>query len=170
MLSVLIMDRTTYEYYLSYEYFFNWFEDHGDVRICLWERNTDRQAEIDEVVPQLFETIKNVGSWNAYIVDRPFHSIDYLDADFKNKTQYSINPYENNRDRDENFDPENDPLLRLVYFLGGRGIEQRQYITSYHFRASRPLGIYLITPRIFAYQDLQIYAELSDKYQVVLKL
>ena len=126
------MDRDTLEYYVKYQYFLSWFEENSDIKVCIWNRDLPVDAGIDEMIPQLTEAIHNVDEWNAYIIDEPFHTMDYMDYDFKHNTQYSINPYERNRpvrsfDEDGNavmeiseYDSDKDRLLRLIYFLGGK--------------------------------------------------
>ncbi len=154
MLSVLIINSDVYERYLKYAYFFNWFEDNSNVAICMWNKGASDETGIDELVPQLFDTVKNASEWNAYIIDEPFFSSEYIKQDFDNYTQYSINPYERATGA-ENYDPEKDALLRLTYYLGGRGVEQLEYINNYNFRAAKPNQIFLITPRIFENLEMQ---------------
>lgn len=154
MKSVFIISSDIYDRYQKYSYFFNWFEDHRDVSLCIWNKYASEQADIDELVPQLFDIVKNVPEWNAYIIDEPYASGDYIEKDFERSTQCSINPYERAGHR-EDYDPESDPLLRLVYYLGGRGVGELEYINHYSFKAARPTRIYMITPRIFENLDMQ---------------
>ena len=92
MLSVIIINSDIFKRYSKYAYFFNWFEDHKDVSICVWNKNVSENADIDELAPQLFDIVKNASEWNAYIVDEPFVSCKYIEKDFENLTQFSINP------------------------------------------------------------------------------
>ena len=154
MRSVFIISSDVYDRYQRYSYFFNWFEDHRDVSLCIWNKYASEKADIDELVPQLFDMVKNVPEWNAYIIDDPFVSGDYIEKDFERYTQCSINPYERAGPR-EDYRPEEDPLLRLVYYLGGRGVEKLEYLNHYNFKAVRPTGIFMITPRIFENLDMQ---------------
>lgn len=157
MLSVIIINSDIYERYQKYEYFFNWFEDHQSIAVCMWKKDSLKDASIDELVPQLFDIVKNVTEWDAYIVDEPFFSADYIENDFLNNTQFSINPYERANAPDENYNIEDDQLLRLVYFLGGRGVQNLSYMSNYKFRAVRPTNIFLLTPRVFDNLDTQKY-------------
>ena len=145
MLSILIIDNEVLDHYKKYDYFFDKFEDYGEIAVCNWNRSCG-ENDLSAMVPGLMETIKNVAEWNAYIICEPHDSIQYLHDDFKNRTQYSINPYE--RANREGYSKEEDDLLQLVYFLGGRGADEIGYIEQYRFRAARPNNIYLITPRI----------------------
>lgn len=171
MLSIILVNSKIYDRYLKYDYFFNWFEDHSNVAVCIWNKQASADSDIDELAPQLFDLVKNVSEWNAYIVDEPFDSIAYMKDDFENLTQYSINPYER-ANKPGDYDPEADPLMRLVYFLGGRGYEQLKYIKSYGFRAVRPNQIFLLTPRIFENLDIQkqiLQTEIEEKNRVLLE-
>lgn len=154
MQSVLIINSEIYEKYQKYAYFFNWFEDHSDVSVCIWNKFTSDKADIDEMVPQLFDIVKNATEWNAYIVDEPFCSGDYIKQDFVKLTQCSINPYERARHTLE-YNVADDPLMQLIYFLGGRGVENIDYINNYTFRAIRPTQICILTPRIFENLEMQ---------------
>lgn len=154
MKSVFIINSDVYDRYQKYSYFFNWFEDNRDISLCIWNKYASEQADIDELVPQLFDIVKNVPEWNAYIIDEPYMSGDYIENDFKKSTQCSINPYERAGHK-EDYNPDEDPFLRLVYYLGGRGIERLKYINHYNFKAVRPTRIFLITPRIFENLDMQ---------------
>ncbi len=163
MLSILIIDNAILDHYKKYAYFFDRFEDFGDVAVCNWNRQCS-ERDLGAMVPALMDTIKNVSEWNAYIICEPHDSMKYLGDDFKMKTQYSINPYE--RANREDYDKEEDDLLSLVYFLGGRGGDDVDYIDQYRFRASRPNNIYLITPRIFKTikrQKLFLQTEITEK-------
>ncbi len=165
MQSVLIINSEIYDKYQRYAYFFNWFEDHSNVSICIWNKFASDKADIDELVPQLFDVVKNVTEWNAYIVDEPFVSGEHIERDFKTLTQYSINPYER-ANHSKEYDPTEDPLMRLMYFLGGRGVEELEYINNYAFRATRPTQMYLLTPRIFENLDMQkifLQSEIEEK-------
>ena len=177
MLSILIIDSEIIDHYSKYSYFFERFENDDEIAVCVWNRNSG-EDDVAATVPQLMETIRNVPAWNAYIICAPHNSIDYLDADFKNKTQYSINPYE--RANREDYAVDNDPLLKLVYYLGGRGdncndhdegekqVNNIRYITQYQFRAARPDNIYLITTRIFksiTQQKHFLLTEIQDEYK-----
>jgi len=171
MKSVLIINSEIYDKYQRYAYFFNWFEDHGDVSVCIWNKYASDKADIDELVPQLFDIVKNVPEWNAYIVDEPFFSSNYIESDFKNLTQCSINPYERARNCRE-YNPSDDPFMRLMYFLGGRGVEELEYFNNYSFRAIRPTQIILLTPRIFENLDMQktfLRAEIEEKNRILIE-
>ena len=176
MLSILIIDGEIFDHYSKYEYFLDRFEAEGDVAVCVWNKGAG-ENDIAAMVPQLMDTIKNIPAWNAYIICAPHHSIDFLQDDFNNKTQYAINPYE--RANREDYCVEKDPLLNLVYLLGGRGessysfdngIRQEhniKYIEQYQFRAARPDSIFLITPRIFkniSQQKHFLLTEIQDEY------
>lgn len=152
MLSVLIINSEIYERYSRYAYFFNWFEDNRNIVVCPWNKSYIEDDDMDTLLLQLLEIVKNEPQWNAYIIDGPFESMAHIEADFENKTQYAINPYE--RAAHADYEIENDPLLKLVYFLGGRGVEELAYIKKFQFRAVRPNQIFLITPRIF--EDLEM--------------
>lgn len=154
MLSVILINSKIYDRYIKYDYFFNWFEDNSDVAVCVWNKGVSEKADIDEIAPQLFDLVKNASEWNAYVVDEPFVSGDYIEKDFECKTQYSINPYERAINNKE-YDPSDDSFMRLVYFLGGRGYEKLEYINHYGFRAVRPNQIFLLTPRIFENLSVQ---------------
>lgn len=170
MLSVILINSKIYDRYVKYDYFFNWFEDNSDVAVCIWNKNVSENADIDELAPQLFDLIKNESEWNAYIVDEPYISSDYIEKDFENLTQYSINPYER-ATTDKEYDPSVDQLMRLVYFLGGRGYEQLQYINAFGFRAVRPNQIFLLTPRIFENLSIQkkiLQSEIEEKNRQLL--
>lgn len=170
MLSVILINSRIYDRYLKYDYFFNWFEDNSNVSVCIWNKEITKEADIDELSPQLFDIVKNASEWNAYIIDEPFISRDHIEKDFENLTQYSINPYERSVN-DPEYDPADDPLMRLVYFLGGRGFEQLQYINKYGFRAVRPNQIFLLTPRIFESLNMQkhiLQSEIEKKNQNIL--
>jgi len=165
MKSVLIIHSDIYERYQKYAYFFNWFEDHSDVEVLIWNKYASEDADINELVPQLFDTVKNVSEWNAYIIDEPFVSGAFIEKDFQNLTQYAINPYER-ANSDAAYDPACDPLMRLTYFLGGRGVEDLEYINHFHFRAARPTQIFLLTPRIFENLEMQksfLRAEIEER-------
>jgi len=170
MLSVILINSKIYDRYVKYDYFFNWFEDNSDVAVCIWNKNVSENADIDELAPQLFDLVKNETEWNAYVIDEPFVSSDYMEKDFENLTQHSINPYERANTGKE-YDPSNDPLMRLVYFLGGRGYEQLQYINAFGFRAVRPNQIFLLTPRIFENLSIQkkiLQSEIEEKNRQLL--
>ena len=49
MLSVIIINSDIFKRYSKYAYFFNWFEDHKDVSICVWNKNVSENADIDEL-------------------------------------------------------------------------------------------------------------------------
>ena len=154
MLSVLIINSEIYDRYSRYAYFFNWFEDHKDIAVCFWNKSDSGSIDsIDAMIPQLMDIVKNVPQWNAYVVDAPYDSMRYIEDDFANLTQYAINPYE--RARDAEYDVEQDSLMQLIYFLGGRGVEKLPYIERFRFRAIRPTNIFLITPRIFEGLEMQ---------------
>jgi len=168
LLSVLIIDNKILDHYNKYDYFFGHFETHKDVVVCVWNKQS-MDNDVSSMVPQLMDAIRNAPEWNAYIICEPHNSIDYLKDDFKNKTQYSVNPYE--RANHEGYDKENDRLLRLLYFLGGRGDDNINYIEQYQFRAARPSNIYIITPRILKNIEQQkhfLLSELREKYLGVL--
>ncbi len=168
MLSVILINSDIYERYQKYAYFFNWFEDNSNVEICVWNKDVSPEASIDELAPQLFDIVKSVPEWNAYIVDEPFVSSQYIKDDFANRTQYSLNPYERSRGA-KDYSPEADTLLHLVYFLGGRGIESLDYLTDYTFRAARPTHIFLLTPRIFEGMEMQrsfLRNEIEEEYRL----
>lgn len=170
MLSVILINSKIYDRYVKYDYFFNWFEDNSDVAVCIWNKNVSENADIDELAPQLFDLVKNETEWTAYIVDEPFVSGDYIGKDFENLTQYSINPYER-AVGDKEYDPSCDSLMRLVYFLGGRGYEQLQYINTFGFRAVRPNQIFLLTPRIFENLNIQkkiLQSEIEEKNRLLI--
>ena len=152
--SVFIINSDVYDRYQKYSYFFSWFEDHKDISLCVWNKYASEEADIDALVPQLFDIVKNVPEWNAYIIDEPFDSSQYITEDFDKSTQCSINPYER-AGHNKEFDMGKDPLLRLVYFLGGRGVEELEYINNYNFKALKPNQIFLITPRIFENLEMQ---------------
>lgn len=154
MKSVLIINSEIYDKYQRYAHFFDWFEDNKDISVCVWNKFASEKADIDELVPQLFDIIKNVNEWNAYIVDEPFDSGRYMEKDFGHLTQRSLNPYER-AGLNEAYDPTADQFMRLMYFLGGRGIEELEYVNNYTFNASRPTQIFLLTPRIFENLDMQ---------------
>ncbi len=146
MLSVLIIDSKVLDHYSRYDYFFGHFENSGEVAVCVWNKQSF-EDDVASMIPQLMDTVRNVPEWNAYIICEPHNSMELLQSDFENKTQYSVNPYERGNHKD--YDPEKDRLLKLLYFLGGRGEDRVDYIQQYQFRAARPTGIFLITPRIF---------------------
>ena len=152
MLSVLIINSEIYERYSKYAYFFNWFEDNRNIVVCSWNKSACEDEGLEAIVPQLMEIIKNEPMWNAYVIDAPFNSMKFIQNDFKQMTQYSINPYE--RANSADYRIESDNLLKLVYFLGGRGVEKLPYIEAFQFKAVRPNNIFLITPRIF--EDLEM--------------
>lgn len=158
MLSVLIIDTKIYDHYSRFDCFFGHFENNGEIAVCVW--NKQGGDDISAVIPQLMETVRNVPEWNAYIVCEPHDPLRFLQDDFANKTQYSINPYERANRLD--YDRESDPLLRLVYFLGGRGDDRVEYIQQYQFRAARPSNIYLITPRLLKNIEQQKIFLLSE--------
>lgn len=61
--------------------------------------------------------------------------------------------------------------MRMVYFLGGRGFEQLQYISNYGFRAVRPNQIFLLTPRLFENLSMQkqiLQSEIEEKNRQLL--
>ena len=159
MLSVLIIDTEVYEHYSKYDYFFGHFENNNDIAVCVWNRKS-REGDIASMLPQLMDAVRNVPEWNAYIICEPHNSIAFLENDFKNKTQFSINPYE--RANTDSYDPDKDRLLKLVYLLGGRGDDRTEYIRQYQFRAARPNMIYLITPRILKNIEQQKHFLLSE--------
>lgn len=170
MLSVILINSKIYDRYIKYDYFFNWFEDNSDVAVCTWNKNVSEKADIDEIAPQLFDLVKNASEWNAYVIDEPFNSSDYMEKDFENLTQYSINPYERAINNKE-YDPTDDSFMRLVYFLGGRGYEKLEYINHYGFRAVRPNQIFLLTPRIFENLTIQkkiLQSEIEEKNRLSL--
>ncbi len=155
MLSVIIINSEIYEQYQRYAYFFNWFEDNSNVVVCQWNKGAADKTNIDETVPMLFDTIKNAPEWNAYVIDEPFFSAEYMSDDFDRKTQYSVNPYDRDHGRSDEYYESEDSLLQLVYILGGRGVEKLEHLTNYKFRAARPGFIFLLTPRIFEGLDMQ---------------
>ena len=159
MLSVLIIDTKVFDHYSKYDYFFGHFENEKDVAVCVWNKQS-MEDDVSSMLPQLMDIVRNVPEWNAYIVCEPHNSIDYLLNDFKNKTQYSINPYE--RANHPDYSVENDRLMKLVYYLGGRGDDRADYIQQYQFRAARPSNIYLITPRLLKNIEQQKHFLLSD--------
>lgn len=159
MLSVIIIDNKIFDHYSKYDYFFGHFENNKDVAVCVWNKQSI-EDEVSSMVPQLMDAIRNVPEWNAYVICEPHNSIDYLLNDFKNKTQYSINPYE--RANHPDYSQEEDRLLRLLYYLGGRGDDRADYIQQYQFRAARPSNIYLITPRLLKNIEQQKFFLLSD--------
>lgn len=168
MLSVLIVDNKILDHYNKYDYFFGYFEAHKDVAVCAWNKQS-MDGDIAASVPQLMEAIRNAPEWNAYVICEPHNSIEYLKGDFENQTQYSINPYE--RANHEGYNREEDRLLNLLYFLGGRGNDDMKYIKQYQFRAARPNNIYIITPRILKNIEQQkhfLLSELREKYLGVL--
>ncbi len=170
MQSVLIINSEIYDKYQKYAYFFNWFEDHDNVSFCVWNKYASDEADIDELVPQLFDVVKNVSEWNAYIIDEPFDAEEYIERDFENLTQCAINPYER-AGHTTGYDPAGDSLMRLAYFLGGRGVENLEHISNYTFRAARPTQIYLLTPRIFEKLDMQkafLRAEIEENNRLLL--
>lgn len=165
MKSVLIINSEIYDKYQRYEYFFSWFEDNKDISICIWNKFASEKADIDELVPQLVDIIKNVTEWNAYIVDEPFESGEFMEGDFNHLTQRSLNPYER-AGLNAAYDQNDDQFMRLVYFLGGRGIEELEYVNDYTFNAIRPTQIFLLTPRIFENLDMQklfLQSEIEEK-------
>lgn len=168
MLSILIIDNKVFDHYSKYDYFFDHFETNESIEVCLWNKDCVEE-DISVIVPQLMDKVRNVPEWNAYIICDVHRSMDYLQGDFDNKTQFSINPYE--RANREDYDPSADGLLRLVYLLGGRGDDRVEYIEQSMFRAARPTGIYLITPRILKnieQQKLFLLSELrKDSYGVL---
>ena len=159
MLSVLIIDNKIYDHYCKYDYFFGHFEQSADIAVCIWNRQS-LDDDIASMLPQLMDTVRNVPEWNAYIICEPHDPLPFLRDDFANKTQYAINPYE--RANRADYDPEQDRLLRLLYFLGGRGDDKFDYIEQYQFRAAKPSTIYLVTPRLLKNIEQQKFFLLSD--------
>lgn len=168
MLSVLIIDNKILDHYNKYDYFFGHFENHKDVAVCVWNKQSV-DDDVSSMIPQLMESVRNAPEWNAFVICEPHNSVDFLKGDFENQTQYSINPYE--RANHEGYEKENDRLLKLLYFLGGRGDDNVNYIEQYQFRAARPNNIYIITPRILKnieQQKLFLLSSLREKYLGVL--
>lgn len=168
MLSVLIIDTKIFDHYSKYDYFFGHFENNADVAVCVWNKQS-MEGDVASMLPQLMDTVRNVPEWNAYIICEPHDPLPFLRDDFKNKTQYSINPYE--RANHADYDPEQDRLLKLLYFLGGRGDDRVDYIEQYQFRAARPTNIYLITPRLLKnieQQKLFLLSELREEHKGVM--
>ena len=157
MLSVLIIDNQVFAQYEKFSRFFNWYTDCGKVVVCRWYKQTGEDIDFEDMVPVLGEKVRNELMWNAYIVDSPFDSEKYLHNDFLNQTQYSVNPYERASltDNPAEFNDENDPLLQLVYLIGGKGVESYPYVNKYKFRIARPQSIYLLTPRLFENLETQ---------------
>lgn len=164
MLSVLIIDNKVFDHYSRYDYFFGHFEANADIAVCIWNKQSI-EDDVASMLPQLMDTVRNVPEWNAYVICEPHNSIDYLEKDFSAHTQYAINPYE--RANRPDYDPESDRLLKLLYFLGGRGDDRVGYIQQYQFRAARPSNIYLITPRLLKNIEQQkqfLLSELRQEY------
>ncbi|MBQ8682972.1 MAG: hypothetical protein IJ518_00465 [Clostridia bacterium] len=168
MLSVLIIDTKVFDHYSKYDYFFGHFETNDDVAVCVWNKQSI-EDDVSSMLPQLMDTVRNVPEWNAYIICEPHDPMAYLEGDFANKTQYSVNPYE--RANRPDYDPQADRLLKLVYYLGGRGDDRVDYIQQYQFRAARPSNIYLITPRLMKnieQQKLFLLSALQQGHQDVM--
>ena len=168
MLSVLIIDNKVFDHYSKYDYFLDHFENNANIEVCLWNKDCVDE-DVSVIVPQLMDKVRNVSEWNAYIICDVHKSMDYLKSDFDNKTQFSINPYE--RANHEGYNTESDGLLKLLYLLGGRGDDRVEYIEQSMFRAARPIGIYLITPRILKsieQQKLFLLSELRKESHGVL--
>ena len=181
MRSVLIIARSLYERYGEFAKFFRRFEEEEDIGVCVWDdrlippqNGESLSAWLEESVPGLYDCANRSQYWNAYILNDLYDSYDVMKRDLQNKTQYSLNPYElfceekDGLSRKEQF--ECDPLLNLVWMLGGRDVEESRIragenenggyndnVKKYTLKVPRPAKIYLITPRIF--EGLEIRQE-----------